>query len=358
MKNFTCQKSRQPFPDRFKRQGSLPDRRSIIIIVYSLLVFLPAFLVLSCRKDDPHASSAEEDITEQKDSAVFVLRFSAAASTIKALDIFIYDDEGLGALEKHISRTDMPSSLEVKLAKGRKMIAAVANSPKKFKTSSMSRQSVLQQVVYEFKDDSRDCPIMSGSARASGEEAEIRLEPMLCTVVLKSISNTMDDYELLESPRVRLRGINAKASFFTEEEYLPAETVDKGEWSSLPYDIGYYPQEPGIELDCYPNETPESSLGLDRTYLELECTIMGKKCSFTVDIPPFGRASRTEVELTVDGPGSFSYSFGESSSGSSQENMKSVSEASGKECRTRDSPHIPPHRDAPHPKGRDSGSPD
>lgn len=350
MKNFLCQKSRQPFPDRFKRQGSLPDRRSIIIIVYSLLVFLPAFLVLSCKKDDPQASSPGGDATEKKDSAAFVIRFSAAVNTTKALDIFIYDDEGLGTLEKHISRADMPPSLEVRLAKGKKMIAAVANSPKKFKTSSMSRQSVLPQVIYEFKEDSRDNPIMSGSARTSGEEAEILLEPMLCTVVLKSISNTMDDYELLESPRVRLRSINAKASFFTEEEeYLPTETVDKGEWSSLPYDIGYYPQEVGIELDCYPNETPESSLGLDRTYLELECTIKGKKCSFLVDLPPFGRASRTEVELTVDGPGSFSYSFGETSSETSRENMRSVSEASVKECRTRDAPHIPPRRDALHP---------
>ena len=61
---------------------------------------------------------------------------------------------------------------------------------------------------------------------------------MLCEVVLKSIGNTMEDYELLESPRIRLRGINARVSFFTEEKHLPAETTDKGEWAPLPYDIG------------------------------------------------------------------------------------------------------------------------
>lgn len=321
MKNFTHQKSRQSFPDRFQRKGSLPDRRSSMIIVYSLLVLLPAFLVLSCEKTGPGGPSGVTDPVQVKDSAVFVLKFAEQKHTVKNLDIFIYDAQGVQTLEKHISRKDLPPSLEVKLSKGEKIVAAVANSPKKFKTSSMSRQSALTQVSFEFKEDSGDAPIMSASSRTEGEEVSLALQPMLCEVVLKSISNTMDDYELLESPRIRLRGINARAAFFSDEEYLPSETVDKGEWKSLPYDIGYYPQETGTVLLCYPNQTPESNIGQDRTSLELECTITGKKCSFLVDLPPFGRASRTEVSICVDGPGSFSYSVNESSSGISEENI-------------------------------------
>lgn len=349
MKNFTHQKSRQSFPDRFQRQGSLPDRRSLMIIVYSLLVLLPAFLVLSCRKTELPDHRGEPEAPAVKDSAVFVISFEAEPRTIRSLDIFIYDTEGVQALEKHISRKDMPPSLEVKLSKGDKTVAAVANSPKRFKTASMSRHSALSQVSYEFKEDSRDAPIMSGSAKTRGEKASISLKPMLCEVVLKSIGNTMEDYELLESPRIRLRGINARASFFTEEKHLPAETIDKGEWASLPYDIGYYPQETGTLLLCYPNETAESNIGQDRTSLELECLIKGRKCSFLVDLPPFGRASRTEVSMTVDGPGSFSYSVNEPSSGTCAKNTGPVSRKTATESRTEASPHTRGHTGAPRP---------
>ena len=159
----------------------------------------------------------------------------------------------------------------------------------------------------------------------------------------------MEDYELLESPRIRLRGINARASFFTEEKHLPAETIDKGEWASLPYDIGYYPQETGTLLLCYPNETAESNIGQDRTSLELECLIKGRKCSFLVDLPPFGRASRTEVSMTVDGPGSFSYSVNEPSSGTCAKNTGPVSRKTATESRTEASPHTRGHTGAPRP---------
>lgn len=343
MKNFTHQKSRQSFPDRFQRKGSLPDRRSSMIIVYSLLVLLPAFLVLSCEKSGPADPSAGTEPVQVKDSAVFVLKFGEVEQSVKNLDIFIYDAEGVQSLEKHITRKDMPSALEVKLCKGEKIVAAVANSPKKFKTASMSRHSALSQVSFEFKEDSSGSPIMSASARTSGEEATLDLKPMLCEVILKSISNTMDDYELLESPRIRLRGINARAAFFTDEEYLPSETVDKGEWASLPYDIGYYPQETGTVLLCYPNQTPESNIGQDRTSLELECTITGKKCSFLVDLPPFGRASRTEVSISVDGPGSFSYSINEPSSETSGKNIRQVARRTAIAKTTGDLPHIRGH---------------
>ena len=350
MKNFTHQKSRQIFPDRVQGNGRLPDRRSIII-VYSLLVLLPAFLVFSCRKTEPSTPSTDSEVPQQRDSAVYILRLNAPVQSIRQLDIFIYETEGIQALEKHISRKDMPLVLEVKLAKGEKTVAVVANSPRRFKTASMSRYSALAQLSYEFKEDDPDAPIMSGTARILEEETEIRLEKMLCEVVLSSIGNTMDDYVLLESPRIRLRGINARVSFFSEEEYLPSETIDKGEWVSLPYDIGYYPQEPGTRLLCYPNETPESNIGQDRTCLEMECTIEGKKCSFMVDLPPFGRASKTEVRLSVDGPGSFSYTVNAPSSGSSQENTTPDAPQTAGTNNAEDCPHIPGHTAARHPEG-------
>ncbi len=349
MKNFAHQKSRQSFPDRFQRQGSLPDRRSFMIIVYSLLVLLPAFLVLSCDKTGPADPSGGTDPVQVKDSAVYVIRFGQVEEKVKNLDIFIYDAEGLQALEKHMNRKDLPPTMELKLSKGDKIVAAVANSPKKFKTASMSRFSALSGVSFEFKEDNPDSPIMSGLSRTDGEDVLIGLKPMLCKVTLKSVSNTMEDYELLESPRIRLRGINARAAFFSEEEYLPAETIDKGEWTSLPYDVGYYPQETSLQLLCYPNQTPESNIGQDRTSLELECSIKGKKCSFLVDLPPFGRASATEVSISVDGPGSFSYDINAPSSPDiSAENTRPVSRRTASAKKRGEQQHIRGHTAGQH----------
>ena len=308
MENFKHQKSRQIFPDRFQSEGSLPDRRSLFSsIVYSLLVLLPALLVSSCDKTPEATAGQDTPELELRDSAVTRITFKTTDKPVERLDVFIYETEGTQPLEKHLVLDSLPPSLEVYISEGDKLIAAVANSPKKFKETALARYSAVAQISYGFEEDSPELPIMSGSAESSDQEAEIELTPMLCEVVLSTIANTMDDYELLEEPRVRLRGINATAKFFSGEEYLPGETIDRGAWAALPCDVGYYPQSPGTVLYCYPNQTPESIIGQDRTALELECSIRGTKCNFTVALPPFGRASRTEVELSVDGPGSFSY---------------------------------------------------
>ena len=304
MENFKHQKSRQILSDRFQSEGSLPDRRSLSVIVYSLLVLLPALLVSSCEKVD---ISGDEPAQEVRDSAVTRITFKATDKPVERLDVFIYETEGTQPLEKHLVLDSLPPSLEVYISEGDKLIAAVANSPKKFKETAMARYSAVSQISYLFSEDSPELPIMSGGAESSDQEAEIELTPMLCEVVLSTVTNTMEDYELLEEPRVRLRGINSSAKFFSGDDFLPEETIDKGVWAELPRDVGFYPEQPGTILYCYPNETPESNIGQDRTSLELECLILGVRRSFTVDLPPFGRAAKTEVEITVDGPGSFSY---------------------------------------------------
>ena len=313
MKNFKHQKSRRLFPDRFQGEGSLPDRRSLSFIVYSLLVLLPAFLVASCGKMPATGNGTDNPEQEKKDSAVTFIRFADPLIPVDRLDVFIYETEGLQKLEKYIRLDSLPESLEAYISKGNKLVAAIANSPKNFNLTALSRYPAMSQISYGFSEDSPERPIMSGYAKSSDQNAGIELAPMLCKVILSAIGNTMDDYELLEEPRIRLRGINAAAKFFSTEEYLPGETVDKGVWATLPYDVGYYPQQPGTTLYCYPNETPEGIIGQDRTSLELECGIKGRRYSFMVDLPPFGRTSVTEVEISVSGPGAFSSSVRQSS---------------------------------------------
>ena len=87
-----------------------------------------------------------------------------------------------------------------------------------------------------------------------------------------------------------------------EEDFLPTEIAEYGEWADLPYDIGMFTQNPGTTLFCYPNESSGTSLGGVSTALELECFVMGQLCSFTENLPPFGRGSKLLVDITVDGP--------------------------------------------------------
>ena len=125
--------------------------------------------------------------------------------------------------------------------------------------------------------------------------------------VLTKICNTMDGYELLESPRVRLRDLPDAAEILRESEFRPTELIDSDQWIELPYDVGYFAQDLALELWCYPNDTPEDVLGVPRPSLELECCICGSTCSFEVPLPPLPRGCTKQVEITVDGPRNYRY---------------------------------------------------
>ena len=106
----------------------------------------------------------------------------------------------------------------------------------------------------------------------------------------------------------RLLDLPDNAEILRDKDFRPTELLDAGPWTALPYDIGFFPQEPGISLWCYPNDTPEDILGVPRPTLEFECRIEGERCSFEVPLPPLPRGCSKEVELTVDGPSKYMYS--------------------------------------------------
>ena len=138
-----------------------------------------------------------------------------------------------------------------------------------------------------------------GAVSLSGEEP-LELEPLLCSVVVKQIANNMDDYELFESPRVRLCNINATAELFGKLKYHPSELVDSKEWSELPYDIGMYPQYPAISLPCYPNDTEYDSFGPDMTCLEVQGFIKGIKRTFSFPIKGISRGTTIYASISIN----------------------------------------------------------
>lgn len=313
MEKVTHPRSRQPLT-----YLSLPFRRrrplhgaGIFLFCYCFCLFLLPALLGSCRKDPgPDGPSGDTPPAPVADSSYACIRLQAGGHEIRDLDIFVYDAKDIRALDAHLTLSaadGLPDSLHVRVPTGEKIFVAIANSPRKFNLKALERYDAMEQLSFAFGDDDPARPILSGSCEAPDQRGTVVLQPLLCRVVLTSISNTMDGFELLESPRVRLRDLPDRTEVLRQKDFRPAELLDAGPWVELPCDVGFFPQEPHTALWCYPNDTPENVLGVPRPALELSCGIKGETCSFSVPLPPTVRDSRVEVEITVDGPDSFRY---------------------------------------------------
>ena len=272
---------------------------------------LPA-LWCSCRKL-PDPVDGPEEMPEDPpvvvvDSVTTRIRLLTEGRSVGTLDLFVYDSEGTRPLEVHRTAAELPEGWwAVQTLPGDKLVVGIANSPRRFNLNALGRYDAMEQLSFRFGDDNPQRPILGGSCRTDAQLGEIVLRPLLCRVVLVSVANTMDGYELLEDPRVRLLDLPDGAQILRDREFRPSELIDEGDWVALPWDVGYFPQACGISLWCYPNDTPEDILGVPRPTLEFECRILGESCSFEVPLPPLNRGCTKEVELTVDGPGDYSY---------------------------------------------------
>ncbi len=284
----------------------LRSARSILTIYY--LLSLPALLG-SCRKlaAEPGTEPPDEAIPAVPDSALVRLRIVKDGQPVRRLDLFCYSDAGTQPLEVYRRYDNPPDTVILMAPEGRKRLVAIANSPHSFNLAALGRYDTIRQLSFSFSDDDPAVPILGGSAEGAAPDAVLRLTPLLCRIVLASVANTMDGYELLEDPRVRLRDLPDEAEILRTEEFRPSQLIDAGSWAALPHDVGYFPQSCGINLWCYPNDTPEDILGTPRPSLELECRIRGETSTFEVPLPPLPRACTKEVELIINGPGDYRY---------------------------------------------------
>ena len=338
MKCFESQKYRQPNHPRPQTPRTLPGNRKILYTTLISLLLSPVFLVNSCRKtvsdDMPDPAPLPARDTVWRTLALSYTGVSDTAPSGSCLDLFIFDDTEGRPVDRILHFEGNPEEVEFRCLDGAKIVAAVANSPKAFNPAAIARYSSLDLIYYEFGEDDPQMPIMGGTCRLGeklvsseisddivhvrdiaghpsgftdkpGREPvevkpdEIVLTPLLSRICVESISNGLDDYELLEEPRVRLRNINGSAKLFNDGPYQPQEMIDYGEWVGLPYDIGMFTQELSIVLDCYPNESGEDEITAFRTELELECTIRGSKERFSFPIPEIDRASSVSCHISV-----------------------------------------------------------
>lgn len=273
------------------------------------LLLLPALLG-SCRRDalpDADPADGQDPPVVVVDSILTQIRVQADGRPVGRLDLFIYEADGLRALEKQYAFDGLQEELNIPTLPGEKLVVGIANSPKRFNSKALERYDAMEQLSFNFADDDPAQPILGGFGLTRKESCEVLLEPLLCGIRLARVSNTMDGYELLENPRVRLRDLPNAAEILRQQEFRPAELIDAGAWTPLPYDVGFFSQDPGITLWCYPNDTPEDVLGVPRPYLEFECSIRGTTCSFDVPLPPLSRGCSKEVDIIVDGPDIFRY---------------------------------------------------
>ena len=270
---------------------------------------MPAVLPVSCQKLPAEAPSPDEEapLPAAVDSVLTRVHLSAGGHPVRTLDLFVYDAGGTQPLEKHLLYDRLPDSLAFLTTEGEKILVGIANSPRRFNLSALGRFDAMQKLSFSFAEDDPACPVLGAAATTAGQAGEMVLKGLLCRITLRTVTNTLDDYELLEEPRVRLIDLPDNAEILREKDFRPAELLDAGPWVALPCDVGFFPQEPHISLWCYPNDTPEEILGVPRPSLEFECRIDGSLCSFDIPLPPLPRGCSKEVELTVDGPDSFSY---------------------------------------------------
>ena len=273
------------------------------------LLTLPAALPVSCQKLPAEAPPLEEEapLPAVVDSVLTRVRLSAGDIPVRTLDLFVYEGGGTQALEKHLFYDRLPDSLAFLTTAGEKVLVGIANSPRRFNLAALGRYDAMQKLTFPFADDDPACPVLGAFATTAGQAAELALTGLLCRITLRTVTNTMDGYELLEEPRVHLLDLPDNAEILREKDFRPTELLDAGPWAALPCDVGFFPQEPGISLWCYPNDTPEDILGVPRPSLEFECRIEGEPCSFEVPLPPLPRGCSKEVELTVDGPSRYTY---------------------------------------------------
>jgi len=248
-----------------------------------------------------------EDVFVQTDSVSFTAHFSVqdyssdTLRKVQRLNIFVYDADGLGELLATRRYEFLPDSAVIYCRASNVIMVAVANSPMDFNIGALGRYDSIELLTYNYEDDSPAEPVMSGQQNISaGESGKIVLTPLLARVLIGEVSNTLDRYRLLEEPRIYLENMNASAELLRTAGFHPSETVQEPPSAKLPYDIGIFPQTPGTELFCYPNDS-ESTIGSPSTVFVLECEIDGITRSFKVPLPALKRNSTTRVDISVTG---------------------------------------------------------
>ena len=281
-----------------------------LILLFSLLTLGPACLFSSCGRLS--AGGDVELIEVPVDSCHICLRFKVddaiadSLHPVRRLDVLIYGADGIKPLKAKRVYSSLPDSILVYCPYEELLAVAVANYPEELFHDPPSRYDGAEQLSCRFEADSPRQPLMSGTAVIqAGASGTVTLTPLMSRVKLGIVSNNMKNYVRLEDPRIFLENVNAGAEILREGGFRPAEVFQESGRVALPYDIGVFAQSPGTELYCYPNDSPEVTIGNPATVFVMECEISGVTRQFKLSLPAIRRNTTTLVDISVDGPGQF-----------------------------------------------------
>ena len=289
------------------------------VSVLPLLMTIPACTGPAENGTEQAQGQGREEDGPAADSTDFIIELSVDPeveekwqAAIGRTDIFIYGGSGTRQLEKHL-QTSGTGRLTVRCRSGDRITAAIANSRAGFNMAALQKYDSMELLRYGAEDDDPARPLMSAVTETAGDSVRLVLKPLGCRIILAEITNELGGYVRLEEPRIGLFDRSPSAEVFRTDGFRPVEIPDDTAWVKLPYDIGVLPQTPGTELWCYPNDTPEETMGTPRTGIVLECVIEGRRERFRGRLPPLARGSTTGVGITVSrnagGPPGCSYRF-------------------------------------------------
>ena len=287
--------------------GTLPR----LILLFSLLIQTPACLISGCSRDGGGPDSLDA-VEVQLDSSRFDVSFTIVDNiaetphSVRRLDVYIYDADGIKPLLDKRRYDSLPESLVLHGNGKARIVVAIANSPGDFGSESTGRFDAIEMLSLDFASESPEMPVMSGMCTVeAGSTETLSLAPLMARIKLGEVGNRMKNYVRLEDPRIYLENLNSGAEIMREGGFRPSGVTEKGAKVSLPYDIGVYAQHPGTELFCYPNDSSEATIGTPGTKLVLECEIKGEIARFIIDLPAIRRNSTTTVDITVSGKEDF-----------------------------------------------------
>ena len=229
-------------------------RKHILRFALPIISGALLFCAPSCRKTSPPSQPPlDTDTTETlagvKDSLTLKVKNSY---NVKTLDILVYGGAPLLSLESISRIQDQFDTIRVELNDTLpKTIVVLGNMPGQLNPAAIEHYDSLEKLEMSLWDDKPELPFLSGVSRWQGGDVGVELTPLLCCVIIESVTNLNDDYTLLENPRVWLSGINTRAALMQTTGFRTAEPAD-GKAVRLPYDIGLYTQYPGTRLWCYP----------------------------------------------------------------------------------------------------------
>lgn len=245
------------------------------------------------------------------------------------LDIFVYNLDGINALDSH-SRQEFsgsfPHSLEIGTRSGTKKIIVLANWPED-ELENWSRISRLDQILMarsELADDNPTRPRMAGTATIrAGERSNVSsvvsMQTLSTKIKIASIACDFSDKTYsglrMENAKAYLTNVCIATTVSPDDNqicsYMNIGGLSPGDMQSfrkpeylfreIPGTVGEEKRITDISLFCYPSEQVSSQFGIPELKLVIEGTIDGKTYYYPMRISDFTNgAIRRNTTYIID----------------------------------------------------------